>query len=184
MKKIVLIVSFVASSAILLAQAKATKELQDKFEGSLSLYFYKNTLRMLNQSDDKDFDEMINNIEKLKFLMVEKSTKKFGDKEYRKLQRDYKTEDYETVMTGRFQGRDFDVYIKDKQGSTPGTVVLVNDSTNLYVLDMVGTIDVTKASSLFSAIDESTDIGKRIRNFTDHKGKKGKKDMDSVKVGH
>ena len=124
MKKIVLIVSFVASSAILLAQAKATKELQDKFEGSLSLYFYKNTLRMLNQSDDKDFDEMINNIEKLKFLMVDKSAKNFGAKDYQKLLKDYRAENYEPIVTSRIEGRNVDIYLNDKKGSTPGTVML------------------------------------------------------------
>jgi hypothetical protein len=79
-------------------------------------------------------------------------------------------------MTGRMQGRSFDVYIKDKPR---GTVVLVNDSTNLYVLDMIGTIDASKVGSLFSTIDQSTDIGQRIKNFTDHKGKKDwKKDKE------
>jgi hypothetical protein len=51
----------------------------------------------------------------------------------------------------------------------------VNDSTNLFVLDMIGTIDITKASSLFSVIDESSDIGKQIKNFTDRKEKEYKK---------
>ncbi|MEJ0056880.1 MAG: hypothetical protein WDN75_15230 [Bacteroidota bacterium] len=63
------------SSSLVWAQAKTTEALQSRFDNSLSLYFYKNTLRMLNQSDNKDFDEMIRNIEKLKFLMVNKVRK-------------------------------------------------------------------------------------------------------------
>jgi hypothetical protein len=74
-------------------------------------------------------------------------------------------------MTSRSGGRSFDIYMKDKKGSSLGTVVLVNDSTNLFVLDIIGTIDVSKASSLFSAIDESSDIGKQIKGFTDRKEK-------------
>ena len=61
--------------------------------------------------------------------------------------------------------------MKDKKGSSLGTVVLVNDSTSLYVLDIIGTIDVRKASSLFSTIDSSSDIGKQIKNFTNRKEK-------------
>jgi hypothetical protein len=172
MKKIILIIILAASTSILWAQAKTTNALQEKFESSLSLYFYKNSLRMLNQTENKDFDEMVKNIDKLKFLMVDKSTRGFGSKEYQKLLSDYRAENYESAMTGRMEGRSFDVYIKDKPR---GTVVLVNDSTNLYVLDMIGTIDASKVGTLFSTIDKSTDIGEKIKNFTEHKGKNGKK---------
>jgi hypothetical protein len=169
MKKFILIAWLAASTPALWAQSNTTNKLQEKFESSLSLYFYKNTLRMLNQSENKDFDEMVKNIDKLKFLMVDKSTRNFGSKDYQKLLGDYRAENYESAMTGRMQGRNFDVYIKDKPRAT---VVLVNDSTNLYVLDMIGTIDASKVGTLFSTIDGSTDISKKIRNFTEHKGKK------------
>ena len=181
MKKVTLAFLTLCLSTVLVAQTKTTEALQKQFDGSLSLFFYKNTLRMLNQSDDKEFDELIKNIEKMKFLMVDKLSKTFGTKEYKKLQSDYLAEDYENVMTGRMEGRNLDIYMKDKKGSTLGTVVLVNDSTNLYILDMIGTIDMNKAGALFTAIDQSTDIGQKIRNFGDHKGKnkEGKKEDKS-----
>ena len=138
---------------------------------------------MLNQSDNKEFDELIKNIEKLKFLMVDKTAKNFGPSEYKKLKNDYVNEAYENVMTSRLEGRNFDMYMKDKKGSSLGTVLLVNDSTNLYVLDIIGTIDLTKAGSLFNTIDQSTDIGQRIRNFADHKHKDDK-DKDENKSDH
>jgi hypothetical protein len=169
MKRLILILTLTASASVIWAQAKTTNKLQEKFEGSLSLYFYKNTLRMLNQTENKDFDEMIKNIEKLKFLMVDKSTKNFGPNDYQKLLGDYRSEDYESAMTGRMEGKSFDVYIKEKPR---GTVVLVNDSTNLYVLDMIGTIDAGRVGTLFSTIDGSTDIRQKIKNFAGHKEKK------------
>ncbi|PZR41325.1 MAG: hypothetical protein DI538_01575 [Azospira oryzae] len=151
------------------AQSKTTQALDDKFEG-LSLYFYKNTLRMLNQKNDPDFDALIKDIEKMKFLLIDKGAA-FGKSEYKKLLNDYKAEAFEPIMTSRYQGKNFDIYMKDKKGSSLGTVVLVNDSTSLYVLDIIGTIDVSKASSLFSTIDSSSDIGKQIKNFTNRKEK-------------
>jgi len=170
MKKILAIAALVFfSSALLSAQSKTTQALDDKFEG-LSLYFYKNTLRMLNQKADPDFDALIKDIEKMKFLLIDKG-REFGKGEYDKLISDYKSESFEPIMTSRFQGKSFDIYMKDKKGSSLGTVVIVNDSTSLYVLDIIGTIDVSKASSLFSAIDSSSDIGKQIKNFTDRKEK-------------
>lgn len=147
------------------AQSKTTQALQDRFDESLTLYFYKNTLRMLNQQEDKDFDALINNIEKMKFLMVDKAKGHFGAGEYKELVADYQKEKYEMIVNSRIEGKNFDVYLRDSKGDKPGTVVLVNDSTSLYVLDIVGTFDISKAGSLFSTLDGSTDIGKRIRNF-------------------
>ncbi|NOT74465.1 MAG: DUF4252 domain-containing protein [Cyclobacteriaceae bacterium] len=165
MKKSILaiIAMFVFTGAF--AQSKTTEALQTKFDNPFTLFFYKNTLRMLNQSDNKEFDEMIKNIEKMKFLMLDKSKSSFGSDDYKKLTKDYQSESYESIMTGRFDGKNLDVYFKDKEGSTPGTVILINDSTSLYVLDMLGTIDISKAGSLFNSIDNSTDIGNRIKNF-------------------
>jgi hypothetical protein len=160
---ILLLVIFIAMPAM--AQTKTTEELHKDNSEALSLYFYNNTLRMLNQKDDKDFDDLIKDIEKMKFLMIEKD-QNFGPPQYRKLVSGYKSESFEEIMTSRFQGRNFDVFLKDKNGKTEGMIVTVNDSTNLYVLDIVGSIALDKVTKLFSTIDESSDIGKKIRAFT------------------
>lgn len=147
------------------AQTKTTEDLHKGNRDALSLYFYNNTLRMLNQIDDKDFDALIKDIEKMKFLMIEKD-QNFGAPEYKKLVSGYKSESFEEIMTSRFQGKNFDVFLKDKDGKTEGMIVTVNDSTNLYVLDIVGSIALDKVTKLFSTIDESSDIGKKIKAFT------------------
>jgi Domain of unknown function (DUF4252) len=103
----------------------------------------------------------------MKFLMIDKSKMQFATADYKKLLKEYSAEAYEEIMTTRFQGKNFDIYLKDKKGSTLGTVMLVNDSTSLYVLDILGTIDVSKATQLFSTLDESSDIGKKIKSFLD-----------------
>src|SRR5882762_7377825 len=104
------LVLFLFCAQLSQAQTKTTEELDKKYEG-LSLYFYKNTLRMLNQSDNKDFDELIKDIEKMKFLMIDKTKSKFVDADYKKLKSGYGSEQYEEMMTSRFQGKNFDVYI-------------------------------------------------------------------------
>jgi len=167
-KLLILIILLISVSAF--SQSKTTQALDDRFEG-VSLYFYKNTLRMLNQKEDPNFDAMIRNIEKMKFLMIDMGSDKFGKSEYKKLISEYQSEAFEPILTSRMEGKSFDIYMKDKKGSLLGTVVLVSDSTNLYVLDIIGTIDVSKASSLFNMIDGSADVSKMIRNFTDRKGK-------------
>lgn len=149
-------------------QTETTTALHDRFDDALSLYFYKNTLRMLNQTENEEFDELIKDIEKMKFLVIDKSDE-FQSADYKKLVKDYNGEDYEEIMTSRFQGKNFDVLLKEKNGSTKGMVVLANDSTNLYVLDILGKVELNKVTKLFSTIDDSAEIGKMIKAFSsDH----------------
>lgn len=177
-----LVVIFFLMGTCALAQTKTTEALSKQYDDALSLYFYKNTLRMLNQTEDKDFDDLIKDIEKLKFLLIDKSSRNFGKTEYRKLLADYKKESYEEIMTGRFEGRNIDIYLKEKGGRTEGMIILANDSTNLYVLDLLGRVEISKATQLFKTLDESSDITKKIKAFTNkgenHNRRKGE-DEDS-----
>jgi hypothetical protein len=146
------------------AQSKTTEDLHKKNSDALSLFFYNNTLRMLNQTDDKEFDALIKDIEKMKFLMIDKS--KFAAIEYKKLVSSYKSEAFEEIMTSRFDGKNFDVFLKEVNGKTKGMVVTVNDEKSLMVLDIVGSIALDKVTKFVSTLDDTTDIGKKIKDFT------------------
>lgn len=178
--KFILTVILISSAGFVLGQTKTTQSLDDKYDG-LTLYFYRNTLRMLNQTEDPAFDELIKDIEKMRFLMIDKTKSSFKKEDYKKLLSSYRGEEYEEMMTGRFEGRDFDVYLKERDGDIKGTVILANDSTSLIVLDILGKIALNKAPELFKVIDGSTDIGKKIKNFTDNdEDKKAKEDKKKL----
>lgn len=159
-----LIVILLLAVTNVFGQTKTTESLHKAHGDALALYFYNNTLRMLNQSEDKAFDELIRDIQKMKFLMIDKGAT-FGTTQYKQLVSGYKSEAFEEIMTSRYQGRNFDVFLKDKNGKTEGMIVTVNDSTSLFVLDIVGSIAIDKVTTLFKTIDESTDIGKKIKDF-------------------
>ncbi len=180
MKKIFLI-SFVFLFQVSFAQTNTTTELDKKYDG-FSLYFYKNTLRMFNQKDNPEFDELIKDIEKMKFLVIDKSKSSFNDSDFKKLLKGYQGEEYEEMMTSRFQGKNFGVYIKSNNGNVKGTVILANDSTNLYVLDILGKVALDKATSLFKAIDGNADIGKKISDFMGGDDKPKKKKEHGIKI--
>jgi hypothetical protein len=144
-----------------LAQSKTTENLHKRYSESLALFFYNNTLRMINQSEDPEFDALISDVEKLKFLVISKE--KFAKKDYQKLLSDYKSEAFEEMMTSRHQGKNFDVYMKT--GESKGMIVAVNDSSSLYVLDIVGSIPLDKVTKFFTTLDESSEIGQRIKAF-------------------
>jgi hypothetical protein len=145
------------------AQSKTTEALQKKYSDAMSLFFYKNTLRMLNQKEDKAFDELIKDIEKMKLLMIKKSAE-FDGGAYKKIVSEYRAEKYEEMMTSRYDGKNFDIFMKE--GSGKGMLVLINDSENLFVLDIIGSIALNKVTQLYNTLDESSDIGKKIRDFT------------------
>jgi hypothetical protein len=154
------------------AQSKTTEALHKQHDDALALFFYNNTLRMINQGEDKEFDDLIEDIEKMKFIMIDKKAKNFGVPEYKKLVGDYKAESFEEIMTSRYQGKNFDVYVKEQDHKTKGMIVTVNDSTNLYVLDIVGRVDPSKVTKFFTTLDASSEIGKRISSFTKKEDKK------------
>ena len=156
------VATILASISSAHAQSKTTDALQKSHSDALALYFYNNTLRMLNQKEDKAFDELIKDIEKMKFLMIDKG-KDFDATQYKTLVSGYKSESFEEIMTSRYQGRNFDVFLKDDDGKTEGMVVTVNDSTNLYVLDIVGSIALDQVPKFVSTLDENSQIADKIK---------------------
>ena len=166
--RIVLVIVFCFACLGTYAQSKTTEALHKKYSDAMSLFFYNNTLRMINQKEDKDLDALIKDIEKMKFLMIRKPAG-FSKADYKKLTSDYKSEAFEEMMTSRLEGKTFDVFAKEKDGKTKGMLVLINDEENLYVLDIVGRIAFDQVGKLYKTIDESSEIGKKIREFTGHK---------------
>jgi hypothetical protein len=147
--------------SVALSQSKTTETLQKDYNAR-AFFFYNNTLRMLNQTEEVGFDELIKDIEKMKFLMIKKDAKAL---DYKKVISDYKSERFEEAMSSRHEGKTFDVFLKgDKK--TEGMLVLINDASNLMVLDIVGSIALDKVTKLYSTLDKSTDIGQKIREFT------------------
>lgn len=171
--RFLMLLLFVGMSSSVFAQSKTTQSLQDQNKDAFSLFFYQNTLRMLNQKEDKEFDELIKDIEKMKFLMIKKNAD-FGTADYKKLVTSYKKESFEEIMTSRYEGKTLDIFLRE--GKTKGMLVLVNDSTNLFVLDIVGQLALNNVTKLYSVLDESSDITGRI--FKEEK-KDAKKENDN-----
>jgi hypothetical protein len=167
MKPKFLLISILLLAPFLLhAQSSTTEALSKKHTDALAFFFYNNTLRMLNQKEDKEFDELIKDIEKMRFLMIKKDETNFDSNDFKKLIADYKAESFEEIMTSRHKGKNFDVFMKEKNGKTNGMLVLVNDSATLYVLDILGRIALDKVTKLYSTLDESSDISSKIKAFT------------------
>jgi hypothetical protein len=174
--RVSIIIFFTITSLAVNAQSKTTEALHEKNSDALVLFFYNNTLRMLNQNDDAEFDALIKNIEKMKFLMISKKDKTL---DFKKLASDYKAESFDEAMTSRYQGKTFDVYIQEENKKTSAMLVLVNDEDNLYVLDIVGSININNITKFYSKLGESSDIAKKIKSFTGSDDGNGMHKVDS-----
>lgn len=160
------------------AQSNTTEGLQKNYH-SRPFFFYNNTLRMINQKEDKAFDELIKDIEKMKLLLIDKPGG-FASADYKKIVSDYKKEAFEEAMTSRFEGKTLDIFLKGKDKKVKGVLVLVNDKETLYVLDIVGSIALDKIGSLYKTIESSSDIEEVLKGFSKkHDGKGDDKKDDN-----
>ena len=166
--KHLLSILFAALVGSALAQSKTTESLAKKYDAS-TFFFYNNTLRMINQVEDPAFDEVIKDIEKMKILLIKKDPATLN---YKKVVDDYKAESFEEMMTSRHDGKSFDVYVREKNNKTAGMLVLINDTSNLFVLDIVGSIALNKVMTLYNTLDKSSDFGSKLREFTEDKNEK------------
>ena len=177
-KTLVFVLAILITPIIGSAQSKTTEALQKKHDDAMAFFFYNNTLRMLNQKEDKNFDELIKDIEKMKFLLIKKDQGSFNNTDYKNLISEYKAESFEEIMTSRHEGKSFDIFIREKDNDTKAMLVLINDESNLFVLDILGSIALNKVTDLYNTLGESADIGKMIKSFTSDEEKE---DDDSKK---
>lgn len=134
------------------AQSKTTRSLQDKYEDAFGLFFYNNTLEMLNQGDDEDFAELIKDIDKMKFLRISKKENNITADDIAELITDYKDEDFEDLMTMRHEGMNVNIYIQEEDGVTTGLVFLMTDDESLSVLDVKGKVPMNQLANLISKV--------------------------------
>ena len=137
-----------------MAQSKTTNDLSDKYENAFTLFFYQNTLQMINQADNEEFAALVENIEKMKFLRIGKEAHNFTEQDYSQLVSSYQKEAFEELMTMRHEGMDINVFIKEEKGITEGLVVLMEDGESVSVLDIKGSVPLNQIAKLASRMSE------------------------------
>ena len=151
MLKIFITLLFGCMAGSLLAQSNTTQTLHKKYDDAFYLYFYENTLRMINQDDNPEFASLIDNIEKMKFLKLDENDG-FSVTEYPELLDGYKEEAFEELMTMRQNGSNINVLIKEKDKVTLGLVMLIRDETSLSILDIKGSVPLNQLVSLYDKV--------------------------------
>ena len=140
--------------ALSFAQSSTTQDFHEDHENAFVLFFYSNTLKMLNQTDDPEFAELIKDIDKMKFIRVDKLEEGLNKDDYNELVESYYDEDFEDLMTMRHEGMNVNAYIQEDDGETTGIVILMQDDTTISILDIKGAIPISKMASLISKVKQ------------------------------
>ena len=151
MKKLVAIL-FLVAPFFSFAQSETTQQFHEEHEGAFVLFFYNNTLKMLNMEDNAEFDELIKDIDKMKFIRVDKNDRGIDKNKFQELVNQYHQEDFEDLMTMRQEEMNINVYIKEKKGVTTGLVLLMDDDESLSILDIKGAVPLNKLANLVSKV--------------------------------
>ncbi len=153
-KSILALVLLFASVFDLKAQSKTTTAFHEEHESAFTLFFYKNTLQMLNVEGNETFNELIEGIDKMKLLRIDKSDSQFSKGDYKSLVSDYQKESFENLMNMQQEGMHFDAYIKEKDKVTEGLIILVEDKSSLSILDIKGAVPLQRIMELFQMISK------------------------------
>ena len=140
------------------AQSHTTDRFHEDHEDAKSFFFYRNTLRMFNMNDNPQIDELIRDIEKMKFLTISKSGSEFNNDEYRSLVDNYHDESFEDLMTMRAEGSNFNVLIKERNKVTHGLVVLLDNDDSFSILDIKGAVPIDRVVELVGYVQSAEDF--------------------------
>ena len=109
-------------------------------------------LNQMNSEEFEEFDELIKDIDKMKFVRVDKQERNFTDDDFKDLVDSYHDEKFEDLMNMRYEGMKVNVYIQEDDGITTGLVMLMTDDTSISILDIKGKVPLNKLATLISKV--------------------------------
>ena len=137
---------------LLSAQSETTQEFHQQHEDAFVLFFYNNTLKMLNMEENMEFEALIKDIDKMKFVRVHKQEENLTKNDIENLIVQYHEEEFEDLMTLRQENTNINVYIRENGGVTKGLLFLMEDEKYLSILDIKGKVPLNKLANLLSAM--------------------------------
>lgn len=134
------------------SQSETMQKWHEKYDNAFTLFFYQSTLSMLNMQDNEEFQEIIKDIDKMKLITIDKSEDEFTTEHYKELVADYKSDDFEELMSFRQKEANIKAYIKEKDGTTKGIAVLINSDSTMTIIDLKGSVPLNKIGQLAQQI--------------------------------
>ena len=151
MKKL-LLAAFLLVSTMAFSQSKSVEKYRQANEPDLTLFFYKNTLKMyarislkLDEMGEEvpDLTKMIEGIEKVKFFNYVPGSASFSKAAFKQLTKEVEAENYESIMNTRSNGSSLNILMKERRGEPEGFVVFVESADGYSILDIDGAPDLS-----------------------------------------
>lgn len=154
MRRLLLISSFlVITQIIVLSQSNSMEKFRKVYPEDQNVFFYSSTLNMLNTDNNPAFKDLAKDIEKIMVLIYKKEKQKISREDIIQLKDNLKKEKYVALMLINENGNNIDLYKRDKKGKTVGFAALIDNKDGLVLIDIKGSIDVSKFMDLKKKID-------------------------------
>jgi len=137
-----ILIALIICPTLAFGQSKVMRNLAEEFPEARVIMLYHSTLNMLNIEEDEEYARMIRDIEKIKLLIVDKTTQKYSTTVIDDLKSDLSKYDFEELMTLRSKDYDIGVYINDDDGDIEGFFFIMDEEESLVAVDLVGNMPV------------------------------------------
>jgi len=143
------------------AQCKSLDKLKAKYKdvpNSVELSFDGNFLGMTNwiiseNDHDQDIKNLFNSISTMQLLTIPVGKEGLTSKDLAKLKKEMQDESYQEMMVLRDGNDHINMLIKEKEGIISNLVMLIENPTDLTILDFSGAIDIANVSKLTDNIN-------------------------------
>jgi hypothetical protein len=127
-----------------------TQQFQDSVKGELALCFYPSTIRMLNFNKDSAFNDLIDDIKKLKIVSYNKQSDTTKTIDLSILTQKIREEGYVDLLQFKQSNRDIKVFLLKKSNEPKKFYGIINDSAQIILIDLVGKIPIKNLAALTS----------------------------------
>lgn len=148
------------------AQSKTFTNWTENKDGFRKLCFYPTTLRMVNLTKDESFNEMIQDIDKLRIFISDNPEKPVKKEEISTLRKGIKSEDYKDMIQVNQGKQVIYVFVKENHEKPTGFAGIVYSENSFMLIDVEGYLSPEVITRLingkvnFGAVSKLYDITK------------------------
>lgn len=122
--------------------SNVTKQFEDSVKGESALCFYPSTIQMLNTNKDTAFNKVFRDIKKLKVIRFPRSSDSTRNIIASDWAEKVRSEEYVDLLRFKQGKQDFMVFLYKHNDEPKKFFGIVSDSTQVLMVDLVGTIPV------------------------------------------
>lgn len=120
------------------------------------MFFYSSTLKMLNSENNPELADLLSGVEEIRVLNYKREEQKLKNSDIAGLKNALKNESYNNIMMINDKGNSINLYSREKNGKMTGFVAIVENTVDLILIDLTGSIDVKKFMQLKQKLDMKT----------------------------